>query len=36
MYMCSNKIYVTTTDSVLYIAIWENKKYVDWEHIAPF
>ena len=36
MYMCSNKIYVTTTDSVLYIAIWENKKNVDWEHIALF
>ena len=36
MYMCSNKIYVTTADSVLYIAIWENKKYVDWEHIALF
>ena len=30
----SNKIYEAATDSVLYIAIWENKRYVDWEDIA--
>ena len=32
--MCSNKIYEAATDSVLYIVIWENKRYVDWEDIA--